>query len=284
MKVVRKSAFVTVTLSAVVIILFCFSSLSTPSGISSAPTPISGPAKILKAYPVNQLGSLNWAGYAISSTPNSVTLVKGSWIEPAIKCPSSTTLQLASFWVGIDGLTSLTVEQTGTLAQCSQGTASYYAWYEFYPNVSVPIATIVIHPGDVILAQVRYLLATGKFNTTIQDLSTGKSSSHVAAVPSAQRSSAEWIAEAPSSNVCTTNTYYVCALANFGTVSFGKGTTLVSGTDTARVSGITGPISKFGTKVDSLEMLSLTNTPKAIPSALKSSGTSFSVTWASAGP
>ena len=267
-----------VTLSSIVILLFCLPSLNTPVSFSTN----SGPVKFWKSPTVNLLGSYNWAGYAINGSTDSVVLVKGSWIQPAVRCPQS-SLAVASFWVGIDGLTSPTVEQTGTLAECSQGVASYSAWYEVYPNSSVNINTTV-HPGDVIFAQVRYLIASSKFSATIQDLSTGISYTKLAAVPGALRNSAEWIAEAPSSPVCTTNAYYICPLANFGTVSFGKGYTGELGTNIARVSVDTGPIGKFGIKVDGLEMVSLANSVKATESPIRFSGSSFQVTWVSAGP
>jgi hypothetical protein len=280
MKLAKKSAMMTVTLSSIVILLFCFSSFSTPLGISSSASPVSAPAKISKLYSVNLLGSENWAGYAIAAPANSVSVVRGSWIEPAITCPT-TSLQYASFWVGMDGLTSSTVEQTGTLAECNNGVASYSSWYEFFPSSSVNITSLIIRPGNIISAVVRYFLTTNKFTVTIKDVTTGKSFSHTAAVPTAVRNSAEWIAEAPSS--CT-YTCTVLPLANFRTVSFGKSATLVTGTDTATISGVTGPIWKFVSSLDQMEMFSVANTVKAMPSSLIAGGSSFSVTWVSAGP
>jgi Peptidase A4 family len=280
MRFSKKSA-ATVVLSSIVIVLFCLSSFST-SVSSYSGTLVSGPAKIAKIYSVSSWGSLNWAGYAINASQNSVTQVKGSWKEPTATCPAATT-QIAAFWVGIDGLTSPTVEQTGTMAECVNGVTSYFAWYEFYPNPSVIISTLVIHPGDVISATVKYSSTTSKFTTTIKDVTTAKSFSHSSAVPGALRSSAEWIAEAPLSCTLITCIY---PLANFGIVSFGKDTTLATGTDTATIGGVTKPISKFGSEVDSLTMVNVADTAiKALPSATPSlDGTSFSVTWMSAGP
>ncbi|MDA4131114.1 MAG: G1 family endopeptidase [Thaumarchaeota archaeon] len=283
MRFATRSTFTTVLLSSVVILLFCFSSFSTPVN-STTTTPVSAGAKLSKVLSVSSWGSLNWAGYAINASANSVTQVKGSWIQPAVICPAS-GLQAASFWVGIDGLTSLTVEQTGTLALCIGGVASYSAWYEFYPAYSVNITTMAIHPGDKISALVKYSTITSKFTTTIKDLTTGKSFSHTAAVPGAARSSAEWIAEAPSSPSCP-YTLNICPLPNFGSVSFGKDTTLVTGTNTATISGVTKPLGMFGSEVDSMTMIDLSSTfVKALPSAKPSTdGTSFSVTWFASGP
>ena len=71
----------------------------------------------------SSVSSFNWAGYAIKEAKDTVTSVRGSWTQQAITCPSATTLEAAAFWVGIDGFSSKTVEQTGTLALC------YRKWY-----------------------------------------------------------------------------------------------------------------------------------------------------------
>ena len=44
--------------------------------------------------------------------------------------------QYAAFWVGLDGYTSSSVEQTGSEVDCVGRTAEYYAWYEMYPGPS----------------------------------------------------------------------------------------------------------------------------------------------------
>ena len=157
------------------------------------------------------------------------------------------------------------------------GVISYFAWYEFYPKRSVTISILTIGAGDEISANVTYSTAANKFTIKIEDVTTGKSFTHSAAVSGAVRSSAEWIAEAP--------TYLgsITALPNFGTVSFGKDKTSVTGTDSATISGATKVISKFGSMTKEIVMTNTTNV-KAQPSALSVDGSSFSVTWVSAGP
>ena len=39
----------------------------------------------------------------------------------------------SSFWVGIDGYSSSSVEQLGTDSDCAGNTPDYYAWWEMYP-------------------------------------------------------------------------------------------------------------------------------------------------------
>jgi hypothetical protein len=212
--------------------------------------------------------STNWSGYAVTGASGSVSNAKGSWTVPAIQgtCPS--TNQYSSFWVGIDGFNSGTVEQTGTDSDCQNGAPTYYAWYEFYPHPSFLISGLTIHPGDHMTAQANF---NGRsFVVTITDTTTGLSFSTSAKVRGAQRSSAEWIAEAPSSSGG------ILPLANFGTVSFSA--------STATIGGTTGTIGSFGTAVQQITMVTSSGTVKAQPSALSSGGDSFSVTWKSAGP
>ncbi len=251
---------------------------------SSAPASsyFSTPARLTGANTVSSLGSYNWAGFAINSSAGSVTQVKGSWVQPSVMCPSTGT-QIAAFWVGIDGLTSSTVEQTGTMAQCQNGIASYFAWYELFPSPSLTISTLKIQPGNVISASVKYSITTGQFTVKIRDVSTSKSFTKSLAVPGAARSSAEWIEETPSSCGSVTCLY---AMSNFGTISFGKDTTSVLGTNSATISGSTKSISKFGSMVDSLTMVTYpgASTTMALPSSLSADGTSFSVIWANSGP
>ncbi|MFZ0417228.1 MAG: G1 family glutamic endopeptidase [Candidatus Sulfotelmatobacter sp.] len=57
-----------------------------------------------------------WAGYAV--TGSGFTQVQGSWIVTAVDCTKTPNTD-SSEWVGIDGWSSNTVEQTGTDADCN---------------------------------------------------------------------------------------------------------------------------------------------------------------------
>ncbi len=206
--------------------------------------------------------SLNWSGYAVTSTTGSVTVAQGSWVQPAITCSGGSSY--AAFWVGIDGFNSNTVEQTGTLGQCNKGVASYSAWYEFYPAASVTISTITVHARDSFTATVSYSTSTGKFTISITDNTTGKSFSTSGTVSGAQRSSAECIAERPSIGGSITK------LANFGTVSF-------SGCS-ATINGVTSAFGNFA-GVNSMNMVSRSGKLLAQTSALGIDKASFTVTW-----
>lgn len=218
--------------------------------------------------------STNWSGYAV--TGSNVTFVQGSWIVPTVTGSRSTTAY-SSFWVGIDGFNSNTVEQIGTDSDVQRGRSAYYAWYEFYPSAMVEISTIKVSPGDVMLASVTYVTGS-TFAVSITDTTKGQSFSTQGSVSNAARSSAEWIAEAPSSY------FGVLPLANFGKVNLGYDSTNVAGTCSATIAGVTGYIGSFGSAVQEITMVSRRGATKASPSLLSTDGTSFSVTWKSAGP
>ncbi|HTC47150.1 MAG TPA: G1 family glutamic endopeptidase [Candidatus Aquilonibacter sp.] len=226
------------------------------------------PARVIDNVTVTD--SSNWSGYAV--TGSSFTSAKGSWTVPTVNC-TKTPNTYAAFWVGIDGWTSTTVEQTGTDSDCDGKTPSYYAWYEFYPNPSELISSITVSPGNKMSASVTY--SGTEFTVTITNETTGKSFSKSGKVSGAKRSSAEWIAEAP----CCTNSGGILPLSDFGTVDFGQDYTDVTGTNDATDSSVSGPISDFGSDVNESVMVSSSGANEAVPSALTSDGTSFTVTW-----
>jgi peptidase A4-like protein len=198
--------------------------------------------------------STNWSGYAVSGF-SPYTSVSSSWTQPAVNC-ATTPNGWSSFWVGLDGATTNTVEQTGTEADCSSGTAVYGAWYEMYPkrpfNYPNPVS-----PGDSFSASVTYI-GRGRFQLTLSDTTAGWSQATVRRRKSAKLGSAEVIAEAPSSR------RGVLPLSDFGTVGF-------SG---AAVNG--SPLTGSTPGVEPLTMESGA-TVKATPSSIGSG--SFSDTW-----
>jgi hypothetical protein len=215
--------------------------------------------------------SQNWSGYAVSGQPGSVTDVKASWVVPGIVggCPAFEAH--AAMWVGIDGLLSSTVEQTGTDSACINGVATYSAWYEFFPRSSVTVQKMTVQPGDVMSAEVQYA-GGNRFTISMSDVTTGVSFSRTGIVRGAMRSSAEWIAEAPSSKTGQ------LPLADFGTATFGQDYTGVAGTCTATVGQITGPLGSFGTNTIELFM-QIGRFQLANPSVLSKDTTSFTVLW-----
>lgn len=247
-----------------------------------APAPNSPEARALQAFqnaPMRRAGvapkvndgnanSYNWSGYAVTGT--GFTAAKGSWIVPTATCTKSPN-GWAAFWVGIDGVSSTTVEQTGTLVWCDRTVPHYYTWYEFYPAASTTISTVPSKPGDKISAEVSY--AGTEFTAKITDETTGKSFSITKAVSGAKRTSAEWIAEAPEAITGILN------LADFTKADFGDDYTGVKGTASATDSTVTGPISDFGAAVEKITQVDDTLFIEASPSALSTDGSSFTSTW-----
>jgi Peptidase A4 family len=231
------------------------------------------------------VASSNWGGYAVTGAVGSVTQALASWTVPAVKCGAAET-SYSAYWVGIDGYSSSTVEQTGTDSDCRNGVATYYAWYEFYPKASKQIGSIVVSPGDEIGAAVVYSPKTGLFYDAIKDFTTGAQFVTSSTVSGAQRSSAEYIVEAPS--ICLLIKCRLASLSNFGTVGFGQDATglTLRINCAATIGGVTGPIGSFGSAVQQITMVSQSNPSvvKAQPSALSNDGTSFTATWMNRGP
>lgn len=194
--------------------------------------------------------STNWSGYA--ATGGRFTSVSSSWTEPTVTCSGTA---YSSFWVGLDGDTSNTVEQTGTDADCSGSTPQYYAWYEMYPKYPTNLSDPV-QPGDAMSASVT-TNGAGRFTLSISDATQNWTFTTTQRLKSAALASAEVIAEAPSSRSG------VLPLADFGTVSFANATA--------------NGLSLASLNPDPITMVS-GSTVKAQPSSISSSG-SFSVTW-----
>ena len=227
--------------------------------------------------------STNWGGYAdvvSSGSSDTFTAVSGQWTVPTVQEPPGTSSgAYSAFWVGLDGFNSNTVEQTGVEAQISGGTATYYAWYEMYPASEVEVFTV--SPGDTISASVTYdgtrasrRGTLSAFTLAITDMTSGQSSSITQSLLGTYaRTSAEWIAEAPTIQYYN-GTQSLSTLADFGSVTFTNASATLAGS----ISGLPSTAS-----VNSIEMVKQNSAPNyiplAIPSALSNSGSTFTVTY-----
>ncbi len=204
--------------------------------------------------------SFNWAGYATFKDGTRFTDVKGSWTQPIATCTDQEAY--ASFWIGIDGYNSNTVEQIGTDADCIGGSPKYWAWYEMYPKFPVSLG-LKISSGDLLTAEVASSSGHA-YRLSITDTTSGESFTTTQTSESAMRTSAEWVVE------ISYNGHDPLPLTNFGRVQF-------SGSYTTG-SGHTGSIGDAAWSNDGITMASAT-VPKAVVSALSPDGTAFSVTW-----
>ena len=80
-----------------------------PGGPMS-PAQATGPAAVRLA---RRTVSANWSGYAAAG--RAFRSVSASWTQPAARCRHGAAY--ASFWVGLDGYRSRSVEQIGTDAE-----------------------------------------------------------------------------------------------------------------------------------------------------------------------
>jgi hypothetical protein len=196
--------------------------------------------------------STNWSGYAKDG--GSYTSVSSAWTQPTISCTSTNTY--SSFWVGLDGFSNSALEQTGTEADCINGSAHYGAWWEVLPAAESAYSGVTVRGGDHMSASVVYNGGTS-FTMTLTDSTQGwtKTTTH-AGSSGFQNTSAEVIAEATSVGGSIAN------LSKFGTVNFSSskvnGSTMSTGDEITMVGGDTGNVI-------------------AQPSGLSSGA--FSVTW-----
>jgi hypothetical protein len=211
-----------------------------------------------KVKALEQVESSNWSGYA--DTGSGFSRVAASWTEPSASCSSGTSL--AAFWVGIDGYSSDSVEQDGTLIECEGGTPVYFTWWEMYPSNDVQVVGDTLQPGDKISALV---VRTGdSYKLTVKDAThPANSFSTTQSCSDCANSSAEWIAEAPSSSSG------VEPLSHFS-----KLTMAGAAVSTTSKSGV---ISSFTD--DEITMVDSSGNVEAQPGPLSSNGKAFSVTW-----
>jgi hypothetical protein len=240
------------------------------------------------ATDVQQASSANWSGYAVGSSSadssQQFKSVSGSWVQPSAKCTSGQSY--SAFWVGLGGSgQSNALEQTGTEADCkSDGTASYFAWYELVPSPPVRVA-LAVAPGDHISSQVT--VAGRNVTVALSNQTTGASFTKTLQMSDPDVSSAEWIAEAPSSCDQSVASCTPLPLTDFGTVTF-------TGASATTSDGHSGPISdpdwsaaavqlspgEQSSGFGNAQFASEQSSAGAAPSSLSSDGSSFSVAWA----
>ncbi|HEX4061450.1 MAG TPA: G1 family glutamic endopeptidase [Streptosporangiaceae bacterium] len=164
------------------------------------------------SHGISHATSSNWSGYAVHKGAGAYKSVSASWTEPSGKCSGTTGHDYASFWVGLDGYSTDSVEQTGSDTDCSGTTPKYYGWYEMFPAGSVNINK-PMKAGDKISASVVFS-GTSSFTLTLKDATAGWTATEHKSSTKVKRASAEVIIEAPSSETGE------LPLADFGTANF----------------------------------------------------------------
>lgn len=160
----------------------------------------------------------NWSGYAVHRAGIRFREVEAAWKQPSAACVRGRKTY-SSFWVGLGGLRrgAGALEQVGTEMDCTAGgQMRAAAWYEVVPAATRWVR-LPIGPGDTIAASVSVHGHAVTF--TLADFSTGRSFHRTVHAARLDTSSADWIAEEPSS--CAGNHHCrTLPLANFGSVEF----------------------------------------------------------------
>jgi hypothetical protein len=217
--------------------------------------------------------SVNWSGYQVQRKGARITAVEGTWVQPAVSC-QSVHRQMASFWVGIDGVRSRTLEQIGTSSECSNKHQDlYYAWWEMIPAPTVRIP-LLIRPGDTIHA--RITVSSQRFKLSITNVTLDNTFSITKSDSGAKQATAEWVAEATS--MCGNTACQVSALPDFDSVRF----TGCSATADGQTALLGDPM--WAPTLDVMVVGGKQNTLKALPSAVDAGSDGFTVDWLSVGP
>lgn len=234
------------------------------------------------AHATTRETSANWAGYAVTSR-KPFSRVVGAWVQPRATC-NGLRRSYAAFWVGLGGFARHAhgLEQIGTEADCSQGTATSYAWYELLPAAPVMLK-LVVHPGDELAASVT--VEGSDVALHLRDLSTGKSFVKSLRTASPDTSSAEWIAEAPS--ICASGGQRCRALplTDFSSVTFSGATAATRGGAMSPIDSPAFALTEVTLKSSGIgfgipgRAIAGASGGQASPSALADSGSSFTVTW-----
>ena len=193
----------------------------------------------------------SWGGYAVTGTTfHSVT---GNWVVPALNC--SATSGDISFWSGLDGWTSDTVEQIGLDAVCtSGGKIEYNPWVEMYPANSIYF-TETVKAGDTMTSSVT-TTGSGSFTLVLGDTTQNWTKTYTKTLKNADLNSAEVIDEAIGSQD-------IPPCPNFGSIQFSDVT--ANGTAFASAGTVnTTNLERNGTLLTQDTALS---------------GTSFGITW-----
>ena len=177
---------------------------------------------------ITSVGSLNWAGYAVSRSRVAFTAVRATFFVPYLNCAKSPGRALSSAWVGLDGFVGRahSVEQGGIAANCeTSGKTAYFAWWETFPRAEVRVA-LKVAAGDSVTASVTYSAKTRNYRIALTDNTSGAKFGVQRKCPHVReagkwlrcpRNSAEIISEAPEAG----QNLAVARLADYGAVSFG---------------------------------------------------------------
>lgn len=170
----------------------------------------------------------NWSGYILGDGP--YTYVSGTFNAPSIVSGTPVGDEMSE-WVGIDGAGNSSLIQAGIRETVDPHNPSLFLivpWWEILPAAETDIRSISVAPGDQITVAIEQI-SPGGWEITLSDDTNGETFTTDQAYtgPSA---SAEWIVEAPTRGVSTTE------LATYSPVTFSG--LKVAGSDTTLTEAI----------------------------------------------
>jgi hypothetical protein len=155
----------------------------------------------VKSDGAGTLNTTNWADYYASGN---FVQVQGNFTQPTVQsgCLSNT---YESTWVGLGGVNTGKLVQTGTAMNTRNGANSYYAWYEYlspaHPNPEIKFNSITVSGGDSIHAYCSFQSSNNRFNAYVANNTNGTSQTVLVDISASEyfdSSTAEWINEHPS--------------------------------------------------------------------------------------
>lgn len=202
------------------------------SGATPTETPTAGGTKHAGAIAHGApTASLNWAGQIDTASGHAgrgtaagtvFSAVSGSWHVPSVTATAGA--ENVSTWVGIGGVGTTRLIQTGTTVTVSGGTVRYFAWVELLPTAPAYVDAVV-HPGDAMEALIEER-AAGVWTIEIEDVTQGwRAETTTVRYTAGPQTTAEWITERPLTVTRGTFT----TLADFGSTRFTH--LLVTGTN-----------------------------------------------------
>lgn len=227
--------------SATVIALFAAGAFAAPSGRGLA-TRIAGrnrssqPNRIVSNQ-TNVEYSENWSGAVLTSPPSGSTFTSVS-AEFTVPTPQAVNGKAgsSSAWVGIDGDTyTNAILQTGLdFSVDADGSTSFDAWYEWYPDYAYDFSDISFSAGDKVSVSV-VASSSSAGTATIENLTSGQKVSKALSAPDSSATlggqNAEWIVEDFEEGDS------LVSLDNFGTVTFTSAAAGLSSGDSVGTDG-----------------------------------------------
>jgi len=200
--------------------------------------------------------SRNWAGYETNGT--GYTAVGATWVVPTVS--DAIDPGADATWVGIGGVTTGDLIQSGTQAIVEGGQVTYQAWVEMLPQ-ELKAIPLQVNAGDSVTVALNQT-STGEWHLSFKDGTTGGDYETDVAYTSSL-SSAEWIQEKP-----TVEGGGQISLDMFSPIQFTNAYTVQNGV--RRTIAQSDPTS--------IGMLNGNDSSLAAPSALGADGASFTVT------